>query len=147
MLIPALREATLIEEQTRTVCDRTSGSEFITTESPAEMPLCTSAVNPPTKSTPHSSAARSSVWATWTAAAWPCPARSVEIGEIASRLLVTGMPYLQPTRSQTSTSRLARDMILLRSLRQTCSTLGAAQSSRFNASVTARTSRCSAWSM
>ena len=37
---------------------------------------------------------------------------------MASRLLTTGMPYLHPTRSQISTSRLARDVILLRSLRQ-----------------------------
>ena len=34
---------------------------------------------------------------------------------MASRLLITGMPYLAPTRSQTSTSRLARETIFCRS--------------------------------
>ena len=76
---------------------------------PAVMPLCTRAVNPPTKSTPHSAAARvqrlGHLHGRRRARARPGASRP---GEMASRLLVTGMPYLAPTRSQTSTSRLAR---------------------------------------
>ena len=39
MLIPARRDATFSEAHTRLVCDRTSGSDSITTESPGEIPL------------------------------------------------------------------------------------------------------------
>ncbi len=144
MLIPARREATLTDAQTRWVCESTSGSESMTTASPAVIPLCTSAVKPPTKSTRQSAAAASRVRASCTAAAWPWPASSVAAGEIAIRLLITGMPYFAPTRSQTSTSRLACETIFCRTLRHRCSTPGAAQSSRFKPSVTLRTSRCSA---
>ncbi len=66
MLMPARREATLTDAHTRSVCESTSGSESITTASPGVMPLWTRAVKPPTKSTPHSAAAASSVLATCT---------------------------------------------------------------------------------
>ena len=46
MLLPARREATLIDEQTRLVCDSTSGSDSMTTVSPAATPLWTKAEKP-----------------------------------------------------------------------------------------------------
>ena len=39
MLIPARRDATFSEAHTRLVCDRTSGNDSITTQSPGEIPL------------------------------------------------------------------------------------------------------------
>ena len=114
---------------------------------PGVIPFWTRAENPPTKSTRHSSAAASSVLATCSAAEWPWPARIVATGEIASRLLMIGIPYFEPTFPQISTRRPACETILRCSLVHIRGTLGAAQSLTFNASVTVRTSRCSACNM
>ena len=96
MLMPALWLATLTEAQTRCVADRTRGRLSMTTASPPLTPLWTRAVKPPTRSMPHSFAASSSVCARRSAASCPCPASRCEAGEIARRLLVTGMPYFAP---------------------------------------------------
>ena len=144
MLIPARRDATFTEAHTRAVCASTSGSDSMTTMSVGVVPLCTRAVNPPTRSMPQSATASSRVRATSRAVLRPCPARMCVTGEMASRLLVMGMPYLVPIRSQVSTRRLARAMILVRSFLHRCPMPAAAQSSTFSANVTVRTSRCSA---
>ncbi len=64
MLIPAAVVPTLTEAQTRRVPERTSGSVSISRRSPSVQPFWTSAANPPTRSTPTSSATASSVLAT-----------------------------------------------------------------------------------
>ena len=124
MLIPARREATLTEAQTRLglrehlrqrVDDhRVAGGDPLVHQGGEAAHEIDAAVG-------RRGVERA---ASCTAAAWPCPASSVAAGEIAIRLLITGMPYFAPTRSQTSTSRLARETIFCRSLRQRCSMLG-----------------------
>jgi hypothetical protein len=147
MLIPAFLDATLTEAQTRVVRARTSGSDWITIISVSVIPLWTSAVKPPTRSIPQSAATLSKVSATAPAVRGPWPARRCVTGEIASRLLVTGMPYFAPTRSQVATNAPACDMTFSRNLPQSAPTLVAPQSSTLSARVTARTSRCSACSI
>jgi hypothetical protein len=52
MLIPAFVAPLLTEEQTRSVRERASGIDAISSRSPAANPFCTSAEYPPTKFTP-----------------------------------------------------------------------------------------------
>ena len=69
----------------------------MTTLSPAVTPFCTRAVNPPTKSTPHSVGHVVQRFGKldgrcMTVTGQKRPAA----GEMASRLLMTGMPYFEP---------------------------------------------------
>ena len=64
MLIPAAVVPTFTEAHTRAVVEKTSGKAAISRRSPSVQPFWTSAVNPPTRSTPTSSATSSSVRAT-----------------------------------------------------------------------------------
>ena len=63
ILIPERVDARLIDEQTLSVTERASGIESIRRLSEMVYPFCTIAEKPPIKLTPHSLAARSSVFA------------------------------------------------------------------------------------
>ena len=73
--------------------------------SPSPIPLCTSAENPPMKSTPTSSAARSSAMASGVMSHAVVAAASWAMGVTAIRLLTMGMPNSRSIRSATGTRR------------------------------------------
>ncbi len=107
MLIPAAVEPTLTDPQTRLVVEKTSGRTSIRRRSPAVHPFWTIAENPPTRSTPTSSATASSVRATARYPSALCAAATEAIGLTAIRRLTIGMPYRPSTSRQTALSRPA----------------------------------------
>ena len=92
MLMPALVDPTLIEEQMRSVVASASGSASIRFFSPGVMPFSTRAPKPPMKSTPTSFAASSSTRQAATISSRENAAPTVPMGETEMRLLTTGIP-------------------------------------------------------
>ena len=78
--------------QTSSVWASASGIDSISSRSPAENPFWTRAEKPPTKLTPTSLAAASSVLANSTGSGSLHPASSMAIGVTEMRLLTMGMP-------------------------------------------------------
>ena len=112
MLIPALVEPTLTEEQTSSVSARARGIASISSLSPALKPFCTRAEKPPIKFTPTSWATLSSVFAYFTGSPPETPT-NMEIGVTEIRLFTIGIPYFFSMDSPVLTRSLARRRILL----------------------------------
>ena len=107
MLMPARTEATLTEEQTRSVVESAAGMESIRRRSASPMPFCTRAEKPPMKSMPSSSAARSIASAMGVRSASGQAAAIWATGVTEMRLLTMGMPYSASRLSATSTRSAA----------------------------------------
>ena len=105
--MPLREEATLIEEQMRSVVARASGRASMRLRSPGVMPFSTSAPKPPRKSTPAFLAASSSTAQARTISSRLNEAPTTPMGLTLMRLFTTGMPNLSPTSLQVSTSFLA----------------------------------------
>ena len=147
MLVPAAVLATFTLEQTRSVSLSTLGMDRMSASSAGVIPFCTSAVKPPTRSTPTSRTISSRAQAVWKNASSPPPPARALTAVTAMRLFTTGMPYLLPTSSQALTRSRAFSRIFSCTLRHSWATSGSVQSSRLMPSVTVRTSRCSSWNM
>ena len=112
MLRPALVAPMLTELQTMSVWDSARGMEAISRLSPAEKPLWTSAVYPPTKLTPTALPAASRALAKSTGSASGQAPSSMAMGVTLIRLLMMGMPYSAAMASTVGTSLAARAVIL-----------------------------------
>ena len=119
------------------------GIDSISLMSAREAPLCTSAVKPPTKSTPTSLPARSIASAMGVRSSSRTAEQISAIGVTEIRLLTIGMPNSRSSCSATGTSSLAALTMRLYTLRATASALTSAHPRRLRPSVMVRMSRCS----
>ena len=92
MLIPAAVVPTFTDAQTRSVVESTSGSAAISRRSASVQPFWTSALKPPTRSTPTSAATASRVRAMARRPSVRWPAATQPIGLTAIRRFTIGMP-------------------------------------------------------
>ena len=107
ILIPALVEATLTDEQTSSVWDKASGMDSISVRLPLENPFCTNALYPPMKLIPSSCAALSRVCAMRMAPLRLIPPAIRAMGVTDTRLLMIGMPYSLEMSSPVLTRSMA----------------------------------------
>ena len=107
MLMPARVEPTFTLEQTLSVTDSACGMESMSLRSAAEAPLCTSALKPPTKSTPTSLPALSMATAMGVRSVASVAAQISAMGVTDMRLFTMGMPYSRSSCSAVGTRRSA----------------------------------------
>ena len=145
MLMPFFVVPRLIDEHTRPVSASARGIDSMSRRSPEVMPFCTSAENPPTKSTSSSLATSSRVFAHGVKSVSSLGSATSEMGVTAMRLLMIGTPNSASISRPTLTSRPAVRRSLSRMRRRDSSPEGLAQSLSEMPMVIARTS--SLWRM
>ena len=147
ILMPALVEPMLTEEQICSVRESASGMLSMRARSPGAKPFCTRAEYPPMKLTPTAAAARSRAKANFTGESFGQAPESMAMGVTEMRLWMMGMPYCRSISSQVGTSLPAYFVIFRYMFSHARSMSGSIQSRREMPMVTVRMSRCSSWIM
>ena len=142
MLMPARVEPTFTDEHTLSVTDSAWGMDSISLLSAFEAPLCTSALKPPTKSTPTSFPALSMATAMGVRSCALVAAQISAMGVTEMRLFTMGMPYSRSSCSAVGTRCSAAVVMRSYTLRAMTSMSASVQPRRFSPSVIVRMSRC-----